>query len=208
MGYKSFLKLYNDHEVIIYKRSNEIIKSAHERKLLGNPPVGQTQDTIGDEVNWETLLSNLKDDLYIISLDKTYELHDTFLRNEFKSRTGKELIIHNSISSVLKIIGQEPSEELDNFEKNILSTPVFSEILRQSMLLDYTAMGNIARVLEIGKSMPYNPAIGIAAQQIVSRTKSANSLHELEMCPQCGNNGLRGDNQCSSCGYKYDNDNQ
>lgn len=231
--YKSFLELYNDHNVTKYKRSNEIIKSAHERKLLGNPPVGYTQYTIGDEVNWETLLSNLKDDLYIISFDKTYEQHATFLKNEFKSKTGKELIIHDSISSVLKIIGQEPSEELNKFEEDMISTPVIGERLRQSILLnqtaigsiaraldlgrssaigiaaqkiisDQTAIGNIARALDLGGSMQYNPAFRLLAPEMVSYTKSADSLHELEVCPECGNNEIGEGNQCSSCGHKYD----
>ena len=70
--YTSFLNLYNNSEVIRLNRNDEIIKNAHCRKLLGNPPTGNKQNTIGDEVNWETILSNLDDDLIIITRDETF----------------------------------------------------------------------------------------------------------------------------------------
>lgn len=113
--FESFLKLYNDSKITKYERNEDIIRKAHNRKLIGNPP-RSNKDTIGDEMNWEIILSNVKDDLVIIARDKTYNDHITFLKKEFKSKTNKELFIDENISFALKKIGEIPSDELNKFE--------------------------------------------------------------------------------------------
>ena len=35
---------------------------ANNRKLLGNPPTSPDKHTIGDEIIWEMILENIKDD--------------------------------------------------------------------------------------------------------------------------------------------------
>lgn len=115
--FTSFLNLYYNSEVTKLNRNDEIIKKAHCRKLLGNPPSGNKQNTIGDEVNWETILSKLNDDLIIITADKTYEEHITFLKNEFELKIKKKLYVDKNISYGLDKIGKASSEELDKFEK-------------------------------------------------------------------------------------------
>ncbi|MBC8726753.1 hypothetical protein F6X37_36380, partial [Paraburkholderia sp. 31.1] len=40
--------------------------------MLGKPPTSPGKDTIGDELIWETLVACVKDDLIIVSGDKTF----------------------------------------------------------------------------------------------------------------------------------------
>jgi hypothetical protein len=117
--FKSFLELYNDPEVIKYERNDDIIKSAQNRKLIGNPPKPQdhNDNSIGDEINWEIIISKLTEDLVIITRDKTYEDHVTFLKNEFNSKTGKELFIDKNISFALKKMGEISSSQLIKLEE-------------------------------------------------------------------------------------------
>ena len=204
---KSFLELYNDPKVIKYERNHEIIRNARERKLLGNPPVGYKQDTIGDEVIWETMLSNLKDDLNIITLDRTYEDHITFLKQEFKSKTGKELSVHENISSMLKTIGEEPSEELNKFEEERLSTLVNSVSSMWSEVYAAAALENLARTKKLFEGMEHRYIFKDAAKEIVLHKNPLHFPHELAVCPQCKSYRRREGNQCLSCGYKYANGN-
>lgn len=117
--YKKFCEFYKDTSIKIYHRTDDIIDKAYKRKLIGNPPVSKGQDTIGDQVIWETLLSNLDNDLIFITRDNTYKDHRTFLQNEFNQRTKKELSIHENLSFALTKIGATPSKELLEVEKEI-----------------------------------------------------------------------------------------
>ncbi|WAC05873.1 MAG: PIN domain-containing protein [Methanoregula sp.] len=107
-----------DSHVIIIKRTENIIQKAHSRKLRGNPPTTKDKYSIGDEINWESLLSKIDDDLIIISSDTTYKNHQTFLRREFQTlKKGKSLDIYDEVSEALHVIKERPSLELKEFEK-------------------------------------------------------------------------------------------
>lgn len=140
--FQSFLKLYNHSDVTKYEKSDEIIKKAHKRKLLGNPPKDKknNENTIGDEVIWETILANLKDDFIIVARDKTYIKHISFLREEYNSITNKNLYILENISSALKHLGYEHSDELNKFEEEqskIMELPIDSDGNRYIPLLKF-----------------------------------------------------------------------
>src|SRR5713101_3355391 len=64
--------LLADPSVVSYGLTDEIISLARRRKLLGNPPTSDDKWTIGDEVIWETLIANLRDDLVVVSNDLTF----------------------------------------------------------------------------------------------------------------------------------------
>lgn len=116
--YTKFYELYNDSAITIYERTDDIIYKAHKRMLIGNPPIDPKKNTIGDQIIWETLISNLEDDLIFITSDNTYENHISFLKNEYKNRVKKELIITNKVSFALSKIEVKPSHELIYFEKS------------------------------------------------------------------------------------------
>lgn len=115
--YKKFYELYNDSEIQIYERTNDIINKAHKRMLIGNPPIDAEKNTIGDQIIWETLVSNLEDDLIFITFDSTYNTHISFLKTEYKNRVQKELSITDKVSFALSKIKEKPSKELIEFEK-------------------------------------------------------------------------------------------
>ncbi|CAG0980034.1 hypothetical protein METP3_02026 [Methanosarcinales archaeon] len=115
--YTKFYELYNDSALTIYERTDDIVDKAHKRMLIGNPPIDDKKNTIGDQIIWETLISNLKDDLIFITHDKTYENHISFLKNEYKKRVDKELTITDKVSFALSKIEEKPSKSLIYFEK-------------------------------------------------------------------------------------------
>lgn len=115
--YTKFYELYNDPALTIFKRTDDIIDKAHKRMLIGNPPIDDKKNTIGDQIIWETLISNLEDDLIFITFDDTYENHISFLKNEYKNRVDKELSITDKVSFALSKIEEKPSTELIYFEK-------------------------------------------------------------------------------------------
>ncbi|MFA4848736.1 MAG: PIN domain-containing protein [Methanoregula sp.] len=111
------LKLYSDNEVLSIKRTSDIFKRAHQRKLIGNPPITERKNSIGDEINWESILDRVKDDLVIISDDHTYESDITFLSREFQQTVNRKILaIDNKLTTALKFIDVKPSKELKLFE--------------------------------------------------------------------------------------------
>jgi len=114
--YSNFKDLYNNKQVRILSRDELIIQKAKNRKLIGNPPVSKEKDTIGDEIIWELLIDNIKDDLVILTRDETFNDHFTFLANEFMQKTGKKVIIESKISDAMKYFGKEASQDTIEFE--------------------------------------------------------------------------------------------
>lgn len=116
--YMKFYELYTDSTITIYERTDDIIDKAHKRLLIGNPPIDTEKNTIGDQIIWETLISNLEDDLIFITFDSTYNNHISFLKNEYTNRVGKNLSITEKVSFALSEIGETPSKELMNYERH------------------------------------------------------------------------------------------
>lgn len=113
---QGFLSIYNDEQVKKLPRTSEIIQKAHTRLLIGNPPIDKRKGTMGDQIIWETLIQNLKDDLIFVTEDQTYLEHKYFIENEYMTCTTKRIIITDKISTALKEIGEHPSFELISFE--------------------------------------------------------------------------------------------
>ena len=88
--------------------------------MLGNPPTSPDKHTIGDELIWEMLLANMKEDLVVVTGDRTFLENESLLKEEFSSKTGKTLIlITKKFSSALKVAVKTPSEKMIDFEKQI-----------------------------------------------------------------------------------------
>lgn len=97
-----------------YPDDDAVFKRAIRRAQKGNPP--GKKESIGDQYNWEMLLSNVPDvDLYVVSKDGDYasplggtdangaSYPNVFLSSEWKTtRTGKNLYLFSSIKDVLK----------------------------------------------------------------------------------------------------------
>ncbi|WP_209629863.1 PIN domain-containing protein [Methanofollis sp. W23] len=104
--------LATDPEVRVIRWTGEHLGRAQSRKLVGNPPKNERGQTVGDEVIWEILLDEAKDDLIVITRDQTYRNHLSFLIHEFKQRTAHRLIVDDRISAALRATDREPSGAL------------------------------------------------------------------------------------------------
>jgi hypothetical protein len=124
--YINFKQIFEDSGVTKLNRTDEIIKKAHRRYLIGNPPKSPDKDSISDEILWELLINNLDDDLIILTKDGTYKNHNTFLVNEYKERTGKSFLVEEKFSNVLKILGLKVSKGIINYEESQIPIPIAS----------------------------------------------------------------------------------
>jgi hypothetical protein len=110
---QKFLALVNNPVVLNLPLTDGAFALARKRKLLGNPPTSPDKYTIGDEVIWELLIGNLKDDLIIVTKDHTYYENLPLLQEEFQQRTGHQLrLVTENFSEALKALGEIPSAEL------------------------------------------------------------------------------------------------
>lgn len=89
--------------------SSKIFSKAIERFRKGNPP-GKDRNTVGDEINWETLKSEVpeSEDLYLVSDDKDYKsslgdgLANSFLLREWKADKKGDLHFFASLTGFFK----------------------------------------------------------------------------------------------------------
>jgi len=115
---QKFLALAADAADPPLKLTDQAIDMAHRRKLLGNPPCSPGKYSVGDEVIWELLLGNMKEDLIVVTRDNTFHDNLSLLREEYQHRTGRTLLlVTDMFSKALKTIGQAPSKKLIEAEK-------------------------------------------------------------------------------------------
>ena len=93
------------------KHSNDELARAQKRKLLGNPP-GKAKDPIGDELNWEQLLTHVKgkSKLWIITRDTDY----------FTKHEGQLLLnpaLRNELGEIQVRVFDNLSDGINDFAK-------------------------------------------------------------------------------------------
>ncbi len=131
---KKFLALVTDHKVERLPLTDDAIKLAQMRKLLGNPPCSPDKHTIGDEVIWELLIKHAKDDLIIVTKDHTFHDNIEMLKDEYKKKTKhKLLLVTDTFSAALKAIGEHPTNELIEVEKK--EEQLLSDQLKRSLTM-------------------------------------------------------------------------
>lgn len=115
---QAILALSQDSAVKCFKLNQAVIAKAHRRKLLGNPPSSPDKYTVGDEVIWEVLLANVKEDLIIVTDDETYPENFPLLAEEYHQRTKRKLLlVTERFDHALKAIGQTPTPDLVEAEE-------------------------------------------------------------------------------------------
>jgi hypothetical protein len=115
---QKFLALSGDQAVRKIAINDGAITLAHRRKLLGNAPSSPDRHTIGDELIWELLCQELKEDLIIVTKDKTFFDNISLLSQEYRKRTGHTLLlVTENFSEALKRIGQVPPPQLVTAEE-------------------------------------------------------------------------------------------
>lgn len=119
-----FTELVNkcDKKGNIWYADKDIINDAHRRKLIGNPPTSDSI-SIGDEINWEIVIKNVKEDIVIVGRDLTYKDNLSFLRKDFHLKTGFFIFdLTDRITTALKMIGIQPSQELEAAENQMVES--------------------------------------------------------------------------------------
>jgi len=102
----------------ILDRTDEIIARSHKRKMIGNPPASDKY-SMGDEINWEIILENIKDDILIVGRDNTFIDNISFLKVDFHKNTGRFISgLTDKITVALQQLGINPGEDLEKIEKN------------------------------------------------------------------------------------------
>ncbi|MFM7008552.1 MAG: PIN domain-containing protein [Betaproteobacteria bacterium] len=89
----------------VIQTSDAVFGKAISRFRMGNPP-GKGKSSIGDEINWEILLSSVPDneDLYLISGDRDYKSSldgtkvNSFLKAEWERKKNGQLRFYESLS--------------------------------------------------------------------------------------------------------------
>ncbi|GEM_PF-3286834 len=167
------------------------IEKAKVRQLLGNPP-GSNKFCIGDEVIWECILSNVKDDLVIVSRDLTYKNNSYILKEEFATKTGKTILgITDTITSALKIIGENPNEDIIKIEEEQVKKDNNHDLWIESVIpsgweeVDRKAYSTTVR---------RGQSVGYTGRDI------------SYMCHYCGNYGPWNGVICLSCGHRSEPD--
>lgn len=125
--FKELVNVSKKKDLILYS-NEEIIRRAETRKRKGNPPTS-SKYSIGDEINWEIILSNVTDDIVIVGRDATYRDNLSFLRKDFHKSTGK--IIHtltDKISDGLQLVGIKTKPKIvENEIAAVKQLQVFSD---------------------------------------------------------------------------------
>jgi predicted nucleic acid-binding protein len=108
--------LFQSKDVKIFEYDNDIIQKANKRHLLGQPP-GTDKVNICDEVIWEAILSNIDDDIIIVSRDGTYRDNYFYLNFEFKDKIDRELLkVCDKITEGIKLLGETVPPEIIELE--------------------------------------------------------------------------------------------
>lgn len=121
----------------------EIIRKAEERKKRGNPP-GKRTDPLGDQINWEILLTQLDalDEIWIITNDGdfiTFVDSETILLNPLLYKELKDIKPDLSIKTFDQL-GKALKEYKTRFPEveNVPDEAVLSEIQKEeSIYIDY-----------------------------------------------------------------------
>ncbi|MCP9751260.1 PIN domain-containing protein [Ferruginibacter sp. HRS2-29] len=119
----SFFKEFVDESLKndkIYRTTEDIIQKANNRKLIGNPPTSDKY-SIGDEINWELVIANVKEDIIIVGRDNTYNDNLSFLKKDFHKNTGHLIKgLTDSITKALGSVGVETNQELKDAEEKLI----------------------------------------------------------------------------------------
>jgi hypothetical protein len=190
--FNKFINIYKDKKVLKYEVTDEIIKKAYNRKLLGNPPISDGKNTIGDEIIWETIIENVKDDLIIVAYDKTYNKYFSFLKEDYKNRTEHDFILateysYKAIQKLNKKISKQLIEIENKHIESVTSTQIFSNVYPSGVL---------------------NPLTGQASGNIFSKgfttIPGGTAYYFGRTCPNCQNNCSWIGSFCPRCGSKLD----
>lgn len=108
--FKEFVNLSLENATVYYT-TDEIIAKAEKRKKVGNPPTSDKY-SVGDEINWEIVLENIREDIILVGRDNTYTNNLSFLQKDFHRATGFIISdLTESITEALQKAGVNTNED-------------------------------------------------------------------------------------------------
>lgn len=138
---KDLILLTHEHQD--YK---QIFDLAYQRFICGFPPRKNDDTSIGDAINWEWLIycsKKFNKDVIIVSRDGDFgkklgsEIYiNDFLRDEFKEKTEKIVLLTSELTTAFSILDVEISNEMITEEANLLAEYRPFSILNSPSILD------------------------------------------------------------------------
>lgn len=181
-----FEKLITTDGITILKTNVDIIKNAQKRKLVGNPPVSDKY-SIGDEINWELLLAESKEDIVVVGRDSTFKDNINFLKMDYHKNTGRTIILlTDKITTALEQIGKKTTLEAKEIEDKQIKE-LKTSAHRWTVI---SVQGNIANVTD-GRLSGYTVI-------------DPKSVDPSFMCGNCGSYGPWNGTRCLTCGVMSD----
>lgn len=181
-------------EAITKQYDNQLITSAYNRKIIGNPPGNKQKNTsIGDELEWEILLSDFyNDDLTIITNDSDWtnpidkkSLHP-FLTEEWSKKSKMTITLFTSLGEFInnftkenKVTREEIKEEkrASSFFE-IVNLDISSNISPSNLTAGSLSLGSLP---SISGTIPLNSGIFDT-----NYFKNTGSLVIKPKCQRCG----------------------
>ena len=136
--FEVFKKILKNEKTIIIEDDDEIYNLAVKRNRLGGVPRSDKNKyfTICDEYIWESLLMTIDEDLIFVTRDDTYFDNDKILTEEFRRKTGKNIVFTKWLSTALKELGFKISREAIDKEQKEQNNLVFLEELSNATGID------------------------------------------------------------------------
>lgn len=120
--YTTFNNIITNKNTVILEHDSKAYELAVKRNRLGGVPRSDKSNfkylTICDEYIWETILKNVHCDLIFITRDTTYLDNKKVLMNEFNKKTKHNIQFFEYISTALKELGEDISDEAISKEKH------------------------------------------------------------------------------------------
>jgi len=147
-------------DAIIKPYNNQLITSAYNRKIIGNPPGSKQKNTsIGDELEWEIILSNYcDDDLTIVTNDSDWtnpidkkSLHP-FLAEEWSQKSKKTIILFTSLGEFINNFTKENKVTREEIKEERKASS-FLEIANLDVPSNLNASHLSASAITLGSSM-------------------------------------------------------
>jgi len=157
-----------------------ILLKAHFRTLRGNPP-RKGNDSFGDAIIWETVLTMLDDDIVIVSADGDFSDDDkkeltAFLLKEWKTRSNKSIKLYTNLGLFINDISGK---------KN----PISKKVIKQE---DY--LSNFSRLSR------YSPLQYMDSVKTVDYVSNPSVVTSNIFENRVSGIGLMGSRYCSCCG--------
>lgn len=137
--YKVLQRLFKNNSAYNLNRTNKqrfsIRNLARKRFCLGYPPRKKDDNSIGDAINWEWVVSCARDstkEIIIVTRDSDYGIkygNELFLNDwlfqEFKQRVSqkRKIILTDRLADAFKMISLAVTKEMEEAEERIISEP-------------------------------------------------------------------------------------